>query len=145
VYRGSCFGPKCDIWALGVLAFILFTGQEPFQGKNAKELYYQMQFRTDHFRLEWWNDVSPTAKAFVQTLLQFDETKRPTAQEALNHPWFDTILESSSSQSTTDTTNDTRKCPQPMSSWHHNLLRFSAQQTLKQATYAYLCSSHAKR
>jgi calcium-dependent protein kinase len=127
VLRGNRFGPKCDIWALGVLAFILLIGDVPFKGEQ--ELYHQMEFQTDHFGLELWNNVSPLGKAFVQTLLQFDEANRPTAKEALNHPWFDTIIESS--QSSTDT--------KPSSScWQHNLGQFSAQQKLKQATYAYL-------
>ena len=35
-----------------------------------------------------WNNMSDQGKDFITQLLTKDQNKRPTAQEALNHPWI---------------------------------------------------------
>lgn len=49
VIKGN-YGLEADIWALGVLAFVLFTGRYPFTGNNDYEiinriLYFEPEFR----------------------------------------------------------------------------------------------------
>ncbi|CAB9512262.1 MAP kinase-activated protein kinase 2 (Fragment) [Seminavis robusta] len=130
VFVGTTYGPKCDIWSLGVMAFVLLTeGHLPFTGTQ-QEIYNQisMNTRTDHWDLPAWEQVTPEGKAFVQSLLQVDEAKRPTAQEALSDSWFEIIM-IQQQQSTTIL---------EASSWHESLLKFSARQKLQQATYAFL-------
>jgi calcium-dependent protein kinase len=84
--------------------------------------------RRDHFDLRVWESVSPEGKSFVQSLLTFQEADRPTAEEALRHPWFD-IMEQ---------TDHVQRAEPQTSPVLQNLLEFSAKQKLKQATYAYL-------
>ena len=40
------------------------------------------------FNKPWWNGISAEAKDFVRMLLDRDVSKRPTAKEALKHPWL---------------------------------------------------------
>lgn len=137
VFRQS-YGPKTDLWSCGILAFVLMTGQFPFQGtsanpvENAKEIYQQIKTRTDHFDLEIWQGRSQEGKRFVQDLLTIDETERPTAQEALRYPWFDLMKQVEEEGSPVKVVAaQTRPALE-------KLLEFSAQQKLKQAVYAYL-------
>lgn len=43
---------------------------------------------------EYWKDISPLAKSFIDSLLVRPAEKRPTATQALHHPWFRAMLES---------------------------------------------------
>jgi serine/threonine protein kinase len=42
----------------------------------------------DYLTVEYWENVSDTAKDFVRTCLTIDPTKRPTAEEMLKHKWL---------------------------------------------------------
>ncbi|KAL3316902.1 Calcium/calmodulin-dependent protein kinase type IV [Cichlidogyrus casuarinus] len=83
------FGPEADMWAIGVITFILLTGYEPFEGANDFALYRAILRNKYSFVPFIWDDKSELAKDFISRLLRLDPTERMTAQEALNHPWFD--------------------------------------------------------
>lgn len=42
---------------------------------------------------EYWSDISPLAKSFIDSLLVRPAEKRPTAEQALSHPWFRSMLD----------------------------------------------------
>lgn len=42
---------------------------------------------------EYWKDISGLGKAFIDSLLVRPADKRPTATQALSHPWFRAMLE----------------------------------------------------
>jgi len=78
---------QCDLWSLGVVAFILLAGYMPFfgneatQSKHIKEGKYTM-------KPERWDTISQEAHDFVKSLLTVDPEKRLSAQAALDHPWI---------------------------------------------------------
>mmetsp|Transcript_28809 Transcript_28809/g.69183 ORF Transcript_28809/g.69183 Transcript_28809/m.69183 type:complete len:328 (+) Transcript_28809:32-1015(+) len=80
------YGPKADIFALGITLFQLLGGYEPF---------YPAQNFSDplEFMEEYWSDVSPACISFLTQLLQMSPEDRPTASEALQHAWFQQTLE----------------------------------------------------
>lgn len=41
----------------------------------------------------YWKDISGLAKSFIDSLLIRSAEKRPTATQALNHPWFRAMLD----------------------------------------------------
>lgn len=84
--KGAGAGPASDMWSLGVIAYILLCGFEPFAGENgsASEPLHQHAL---HFPAPWWDEVSDSARDLVTQLLQTDPAARPTAEEALQHPW----------------------------------------------------------
>lgn len=78
---------KADVWALGIIAFFLLSGQSPFQGPPDRDAL----FRNANFVFmpaELWRPVSAEAKNFIAMCLQRDPELRPTAPKALTLPWM---------------------------------------------------------
>ena len=79
---------KCDIWACGVILYIILSGQMPFNGKTTQAISNQILKGSCSFQGDDWMYISDEAKRFVQRLMTLDYTKRPTAAEALKDPWI---------------------------------------------------------
>lgn len=86
--RGSPHGQAVDIWASGVVMYILLSGKFPFGGKNESEYYQRVLTKEAYFPSEDWNDVSEDAKNLVRGMLCKDPKKRLTADECLKHSWL---------------------------------------------------------
>jgi len=78
---------QCDLWSLGVIAFILLAGYMPFSGSEEVQKTNILAGRYT-LKKERWSTVSEEALGFVQALLQVDPDKRFTAEAALEHPWI---------------------------------------------------------
>ena len=88
VLRKRPYTNKCDMWSLGVVLFMLLSGKSPFLADTEAEIL-NAAIRADvQFVPEDWVGVSESAKNLVCSLLVLDPEKRPTASEALNHPWL---------------------------------------------------------
>jgi calcium-dependent protein kinase len=79
---------KCDIWSIGVIAFILLSGRPPFDGKDNDEIFKRI--KQGHYSLSTpeWKGVSHDAIDLVKKLLTFDPHKRISAEQALKHFWI---------------------------------------------------------
>ncbi|XP_066566148.1 calcium/calmodulin-dependent protein kinase type 1B [Amia ocellicauda] len=88
------YGKEVDLWAVGVIAYILLCGYPPFYDDNDTELYRQIVKAEFEFDSPYWDDISDSAKDFISKLLQRDPEKRYTGEQALQHPWIsgDTAL-----------------------------------------------------
>jgi serine/threonine protein kinase len=84
VNKEECFGPPADIWAAGVVLYVLLTGGFPFRAAHSRELYYKIQ--KGSFGIP--NSVSRDASALIQKMLSFDPIKRPSAKEVLESEWM---------------------------------------------------------
>ena len=78
---------KCDIWSLGVITYILLSGKMPFHGRMYKETFQKIVKNQWSFSGDIWDHVTPAAKDFIKTMLTPDPKLRPTATQAMNHPW----------------------------------------------------------
>jgi serine/threonine protein kinase len=92
---GNGYGPECDLWACGIIMFILLGGYPPFvdSTKGLDEggcvrLFRQIQRGDYSFQDPAWELVSDEAKDLVRRFLQVDPKQRITAKDALRHPWF---------------------------------------------------------
>ena len=87
--RGLSFlGFASDVWSIGVILFVLLSGQQPFAAED-EEVEAQLVLRGRWtFGAATWRDVSSSAKGLVRAMLTGDPARRPTASEALQHAWF---------------------------------------------------------
>merc|ERR1712228_739514 len=77
---------KSDIWAIGVIAYEMYSGKRCFEGDTQKQVFGKI------LRGEWsWkSERKPTDKMqdFIKQCLEMDTKKRLSADDALMHPWF---------------------------------------------------------
>lgn len=91
--RGS-YDEKCDIWAIGVITYLLLSGETPFGGVDGENLLVvrenilkgALRFKPQDI----WENVSDSAKEFVRKCLQPDIKRRPTAKQAQRNMWIQT-------------------------------------------------------
>ncbi|GMI37499.1 hypothetical protein TrCOL_g7523 [Triparma columacea] len=79
---------SCDLWSLGVIAYMLLSGAPPFFGSSDALIKQSIITGTYSFPTSLFKDVSEEAKAFVCSLLSYAPEYRLTARQALNHPWL---------------------------------------------------------
>ena len=103
------YDQACDIWSMGVIAFMLLTGEAPIccgptpqealqclEHYDPKDLFAQQpcwnacgnhaaEHPSDHCTLEM-------AKDFIQQCLQVDPTQRPSAKQLLQQEWIQTAM-----------------------------------------------------
>ena len=90
----SKVGPEADVWAAGVMAFQLLSGRFPFDDRSCPAspalAKVWKSILTDKLAMKGsaWEGVSEEAKEFCAWLLDRDPAARPTAAEALAHPWL---------------------------------------------------------
>ena len=70
-------GKPVDMWALGVLLFVMLTGTFPFKGVSEQDLYYKIQ--RGQFSMP--ESVPKEAKKIIYKLLDSDYRRRITAKE----------------------------------------------------------------
>lgn len=85
-----------DLWAMGVISFILLSGTMPFDDENRTRLYRHIMKVDYSYSGEHWKDVSQLAKDFIDRLLTVDPSQRLTSSQALRHPWIVTNAATSS-------------------------------------------------
>uniref|UniRef100_A0A674EHN0 calcium/calmodulin-dependent protein kinase n=1 Tax=Salmo trutta TaxID=8032 RepID=A0A674EHN0_SALTR len=87
VLRKEAYGKPVDIWACGVILYILLVGYPPFWDEDQHKLYQQIKAGAYDFPSPEWDSVTPEAKNLINQMLTINPAKRITAQEALKHPW----------------------------------------------------------
>ena len=87
VLRGD-YDEKCDIWACGVIFYILLCGYPPFNGDNDEEIYEAVLQGEFEFPMEEWDSVSDDAKNLIKKMLTKNPKKRISALDSLQDIWF---------------------------------------------------------
>ncbi|KAI9729989.1 MAG: hypothetical protein M1834_006187 [Cirrosporium novae-zelandiae] len=94
-YKG--YTKSVDMWSLGSVTAVLFTGESFFQGSedaeykdNPAKALRHLQESCDPKTISGprWRNASKRAKDFVKKLLVFNEAQRMAVQQALDHEWF---------------------------------------------------------
>ncbi|XP_036427722.1 serine/threonine-protein kinase H1 [Colossoma macropomum] len=90
------YGSAVDMWALGVISYILLSGSMPFDQRSRPRLFKAILRGSYSFHGEPWSSVSNQAKDFIERLLSLNPEQRMTAEQALKHPWLVTMAAGSS-------------------------------------------------
>lgn len=103
------YDETCDMWAIGVMAYLLISGTFPFYTETSKvpikmrkanieqnaekELYNKILHEKPTFTDKEWISCSKKAIDFVKKCLEKNSKTRLTSAEAVKHPWFKKIVD----------------------------------------------------
>jgi len=79
VIAGLKYGKEVDIWAIGVILYIMLCGFPPFHDENNEDLFNQIKSGKFDFPSPYWDQVSNEAKDLITFILEIDPAKRPGA------------------------------------------------------------------
>uniref|UniRef100_A0A672SD65 calcium/calmodulin-dependent protein kinase n=1 Tax=Sinocyclocheilus grahami TaxID=75366 RepID=A0A672SD65_SINGR len=88
VLRKDPYGKPVDIWACGVILYILLVGYPPFWDEDQHKLYQQIKAGAYDFPSPEWDTVTAEAKNLINQMLTINPAKRITADQAIKHPWI---------------------------------------------------------
>ncbi len=91
VLTNEPYDTKCDVWSAGVIAYLILSMTLPYQGKDEEETLHFLMDAENHqpkYTSNRWMILDPLAVNFCKSLLEVNPLKRPTAREALSHPWI---------------------------------------------------------
>ncbi|KAL3800881.1 hypothetical protein ACHAW5_002032 [Stephanodiscus triporus] len=78
----------CDLWSVGVVAYILLCGYPPMNGPSDAAVLAAIRRGLFVFPFKDWHRTSRESRDFIGLLLQKDPRRRLTAWQAMNHPWI---------------------------------------------------------
>jgi len=82
------YSEKCDVWSLGVIAYILICGVPPFGGKNDAAILEKVKAGVLVFKTKVWDTVTEEGKTFIKNMLTLDVDERYSSKAALEDPWI---------------------------------------------------------
>jgi serine/threonine protein kinase len=88
VLRGK-YDRSCDLWSVGIVAYILLSGYPPFNGSTDVEVHDSVRIGDLVFADVIWGSLSRESRDFIRKLLSMDSSSIfCSAEEALRHPWM---------------------------------------------------------
>ncbi|XP_075430266.1 caM kinase-like vesicle-associated protein isoform X2 [Ascaphus truei] len=88
------YGRPVDCWAIGVIMYILLSGNPPFYDETEEDyeshdkiLFRKILHGDYEFDSPYWDDISPAAKDLVTRLMEVEQDQRVTAADAISHEW----------------------------------------------------------
>jgi hypothetical protein len=92
VARKQPYGSAVDIWSSAVVLFASLRGRLPFAAKTDHDVLLRVREGRPTFD-SGWKQISSQAREAILHLMKLHPSERPTAEEALHHPWFVTRAE----------------------------------------------------
>lgn len=77
----------CDVWALGVITYVLVAGFPPFYGED-RDMFKAIKAGRFAFQSPWWDTISDAVKDLIKKMLTVDPDERITTEGILAHPWI---------------------------------------------------------
>ncbi|CAD8183794.1 unnamed protein product [Paramecium octaurelia] len=82
------YNESVDIWAIGIITYILLCGYPPFGGESNRKIIDSVLKKPLVFDEQDWNKNSIQSKEFIKKILNKDPNQRMTIEQALNDPWI---------------------------------------------------------
>ncbi|XP_053675535.1 serine/threonine-protein kinase GL21140 [Anopheles nili] len=95
----SGYGVKIDVWAAGIILYILLCGFPPFVSPDnqQEQLFDAILNGYFDFPAPYWNNIGDSVRDLIINMLQSDPELRFSSEDILDHPWL-----------TSDIVDDTR-------------------------------------
>lgn len=100
------YSPASDMWAVGLIMYILLCGYPPFYAETREELKKKIVAGEIEFEDKHWSKISESAKELVRKMLKINPEERISAEEALKHPW---VTQEAASSATTIDVNELKQ------------------------------------
>lgn len=126
VLRKGHYNEKCDIWSMGVVMYILLSGQPPFGGYTGKDIISNVTRGEYILSGPTWDCISREAKDLIRKQLCISPHKRISAQDVYLHPWVQNQAE--------------HMCEADRSLVFNNLRSFNSSTKLKEAVHTFICT-----
>ena len=81
------YGKAVDVWACGVILYIMLVGYPPFWEEDQEDLFDKIRKADYSFPSPEWDSVTKDCKDLLKRMLEVNPTHRISAIQALRHPW----------------------------------------------------------
>jgi len=98
ILLGAGYGPAVDMWASGILLYVLLSGRLPFAADSDAELFKLIIEGDLVWKSPQFDTVSAEGKDLISKLIVVDPEQRFSAKQALEHPWITNQAQSSNTQ-----------------------------------------------
>merc|ERR1712100_1009492 len=88
VLTADGYDKEVDLWSIGVITYILLCGFPPFYNEHLPVLFEAIMKADYDYPPDYWDEISDSAKNFIDRLLVVQPDERMTAEQALEHEWL---------------------------------------------------------
>jgi calcium-dependent protein kinase len=83
-----CYNEKCDVWSLGVITYVLLSGEPPFGGESDIEILKSVLYGKLKFDKVIWKSTSAQAQNIIMKMMERNVDKRISMSRAMEDTWF---------------------------------------------------------